>query len=833
MIQNKILLYIILSIMIIMPVSAYHVWSELSCNVSETSSLINFGVNVLDTIYFSQLINNNQTNYTGGFIIYNATSNITSYITDVVSSVFDFDGDETIYSSVRLYHNTTFYFSSYNINNMTWTDLTYLDTQNFVNYTSFLSLKIDTVNDLVFVGKGNGRFGYFNITGQSWTDLSDTDTGNWIGNSGTSGIRFILPDMNGNAYIFITDMTGIYNITDNVTYPLFNMSSYLNVTQSASYFPIMYGDAIYFSLSFPNGYSDIYKYNISTNTTISYIDLLPFDTPLQMVIVDDILYSAVSGQKVLIKYNMTSDDMLIADDYYDINDWVVYGSLVRGIGLYDDKLYTFVDDNDGKCLGVFYDTDTCVENWRHNDTECSGMIYTIHYTDINNCNTTTNIPSDEGQIDNCIGNWIKIIPVDTNNFIPTTTGYVIRMLYDDDDDIYYQLYSKPYIQTYIFATYNPDNNTVINITSIDMSIQSVALDSVNDIIYIGGTGGILRRYFINNNTYENLSTTDTKSLNPTFCTIVNTPNWVSTSTVQKIYYDETNNILYTGLNNGKFGYYNASDNIWYGLSATDINPTNWFGSSATIRGIALDTVNNMVYIGSNNNQVFSIYNPQVCEWTTLNTTISSLINLSNNLMNNMVYGNNHIYMTLTTNNIPKFMSYDILNNITADLTITNNGWNISGYLSNADNIYFDDTTNFVYVAMLSGYFAVYNPLTNIFYDLSDTDVDGWSDNRNLFTLSSSGNSDIYTTLDGAFGMFSFIPPSQMDLTGMIIGNTINGVTNVFIAILITILIIGIATAFLSYIGIIQSEMVLRIIAIMLVGMTILLMIIAFNMFNAV
>ena len=70
----------------------------------------------------------------------------------------------------------------------------------------------------------------------------------------------------------------------------------------------------------------------------------------------------------------------------------------------------------------------CNETWIYNDTGCDGFNYTIQYYDLNNCNTSINVPIDNSSIIDCqcYPYWHKSIESCLNGVTP--------ILYTDENN---------------------------------------------------------------------------------------------------------------------------------------------------------------------------------------------------------------------------------------------------------------------------------------------------------------------------------------------------------------------------------------------------------------
>src|SRR3989344_5785263 len=106
------------------------------------------------------------------------------------------------------------------------------------------------------------------------------------------------------------------------------------------------------------------------------------------------------------------------------------------------------------------------------------------------------------------------------------------------------------------------------------------------------------------------------------------------SVVRSLSVNTNDNLVYTGIDNGKFGVYNHSNGVWMDLSANDTYPgtTNWAGTSH-VYGIAVNTDNNLIYTGLNNGK-FGVYNHSLSQDFGTAPRISIAVPSNNSFTNN-------------------------------------------------------------------------------------------------------------------------------------------------------------------------------------------------------
>ena len=93
----------------------------------------------------------------------------------------------------------------------------------------------------------------------------------------------------------------------------------------------------------------------------------------------------------------SSQNVLAIEQAYDGN-WataVIPSSITWGYPTYSGNELIYEE-------GIYWElTPLCTENWLQYNTSCNGFNYTILYNDTNQCNTTIDLPLDNGTIINC------------------------------------------------------------------------------------------------------------------------------------------------------------------------------------------------------------------------------------------------------------------------------------------------------------------------------------------------------------------------------------------------------------------------------------------------
>ena len=108
--------------------------------------------------------------------------------------------------------------------------------------------------------------------------------------------------------------------------------------------------------------------------------------------------------------------------------------------------------------------------------------------------------------------------------------------------------------------------------------------------------------------------------------------------------------------------------------------------------------------------------------------------------------------------------------------------------------------------------------------------DGTGGTINILRPSTYGTLNVSGCTDGIINFYGE-EPVPIDITGAIVDNTINGITNTFVVVIIIGVILALAFGFAGYIGIIETQFMMTAITIIMVGVALLLVGIAFAMFG--
>jgi len=304
----------------------------------------------------------------------------------------------------------------------------------------------------------------------------------------------------------------------------------------------------------------------------------------------------------------------------------------------------------------------------------------------------------------------------------------------------------------------------------NLGVYGMDYDSTNDLVYIGGVNGRFGVYNTSDGILYSLSSTDPD-------------DWLGVSYIFGVSYDSTNNLVYIGaarfINDGNFGVYNVSDNILYDLNETDTG--DWLGVSS-VYDVSYDSTNNLVYIGADSGK-FGVYNRTTNVLTDLSATdpgnwlgSSTVLDLEYNSNNNLIY---------IGAGSGKFGVYNVSDNILYNLSSTDVGdWLGS---SQINSISYDSINNLMYIGSISGKFGVYNVSDNILYDLSSTDVGNWmGSSMTIRSLTyNSKNGLVYlggekgpSPFDDRFGVYNYSDGITYDLSSTDTGDWL-GSTRIF------------------------------------------------------
>ena len=119
----------------------------------------------------------------------------------------------------------------------------------------------------------------------------------------------------------------------------------------------------------------------------------------------------------------------------------------------------------------------------------------------------------------------------------------------------------------------------------------VAVNTNDNLVYTGINTGKFGVYNHSNGVWMNLSGNDTG-------------DWVGTDAVSGVAVNTNDNLIYTVLFSGKFGVYNHSNGVWTNLSESDTG--NWAGTER-VYGVAVNTNDNLVYTALDLGK-FGVYN---------------------------------------------------------------------------------------------------------------------------------------------------------------------------------------------------------------------------------
>ena len=193
-----------------------------------------------------------------------------------------------------------------------------------------------------------------------------------------------------------------------------------------------------------------------------------------------------------------------------------------------------------------------------------------------------------------------------------------------------------------FVAYNIATDTAINLTSkistnwSTTAIYSMTFDSVNNIIYIAGDSGKFGAF---------AGGSDPANGTWTYLTSKISADW-STSYIGTMIFDSTNGVIYLAGAFGRFGAFAGSSNpangTWTYL--TSKISADWV--STVINSLTFDSTNNLIYIGGNEGKFGAFAggsNPANGTWTYLKTKISadwatnSVYALAYDSINNKIY----------------------------------------------------------------------------------------------------------------------------------------------------------------------------------------------------
>jgi len=314
------------------------------------------------------------------------------------------------------------------------------------------------------------------------------------------------------------------------------------------------------------------------------------------------------------------------------------------------------------------------------------------------------------------------------------------------------------------TSYVDGQNVLTNLSATDTgdwmgtsAVYSAAYDSTHDLVYLGIDAGKFGVYNRTSGVTTNLSGTDTG-------------NWIGTNYVYSVAYDSTHDLVYLGINKGKFGVYNRTSNVTTDLSATDTNPTaNWIGTYSSVRSVAYDSTHDLVYLGIGEGK-FGVYNRTSNVTTDLSATDTSNWMLEEGV-NSVAYDSTHdlVYLGLNTG---KFGVYNRTSNVTTDLSAKDTGdWIAASYIR---YIAYDSTHDLVYLGIDAGKFGVYNRTSGVTTSLSATDTNNWIGTSNVRPVAyDSTHNLVYLGLAaGKFGVYNRTSNVATNLSATDTGNWI-------------------------------------------------------------
>jgi len=237
------------------------------------------------------------------------------------------------------------------------------------------------------------------------------------------------------------------------------------------------------------------------------------------------------------------------------------------------------------------------------------------------------------------------------------------------------------------------------------TIFSVFYDADNNVVWTGLVGGKFGYYNISSGVWVDLSATDSG-------------DWVGTSRVSFVFYDVDNNVVWTGIDGGKLGYYNISSGVWVDLSATDSG--NWVGTSG-VNSVFYDADNNVVWTAIITGK-FGYYNISSGVWVDLSATDSGNW-VGTSRVNSVFYdADNNVVWTSTDGG--KLGYYNISSGVWVDLSATDSGnWVGTSIVA---SVLYDADNNVVWTGLGNKKFGYYNISSGEWVDLSATAVDNWT-----------------------------------------------------------------------------------------------------------
>lgn len=534
------------------------------------------------------------------FGVYNISSGIWSQLPNGEGVMYDLAYDS---SRDVVYVSDTGIFKIYNPANNS------LDTI-FVMWSGGTSgsLYYDSINDLVYFTSfylGNIMYGVYNPVNGSVTDLSETDINDWV--TGANSPRKLLP-INNSIYTIMNNPAtlGVYYDSPTCVESWVHNDTECTGTYITQYYdrnscgttinlPVDNGtisscNALWKDLSNTvvgdffgtNGIRSVFFDNV---TGLIYLpsgyNLAGVYTPLLGV------YNSTSNTTINLNLIYNGASTIVNKDY--TNNILYIGSIGSSyFGTYDLNTDTFTELSATDTITY---PNKSTPNWMGANTnvvdiailESAGLVFTSAGS------------QKFGMYNISDGVWYNLNETDAGDWAGNVGMY--GLCYDGTDKVYTMMGGRFGVFNITDMVWYNLNNTNVSSWLSATTMGVCAYDATHNLLYVGtGVGAsVLGVYDPINGTITDLSTTDTN-------------NWVGTSRFGApgvgLNYDPVNDLVYTSLNNGKFGVYNPSTNVWEDLSSTDTN--NW-ANEWLINDNAIDTINNKVYT-AHNMGLFGVFN---------------------------------------------------------------------------------------------------------------------------------------------------------------------------------------------------------------------------------
>jgi PGF-pre-PGF domain-containing protein len=690
-----------------------------------------------------------------------------------VSIEGDWIGPKNLKFGLHDFNRDVFYLASqsdrfgyYNVSsNITENKDALIVLKTFFDQNSISALGFDHENSLIYIGGDGKYFGFYNQTSEIFTNLTFTNSsGSYITN-GIDGVEY--DDKNNMVYMAGYSPSNVdfqvYNVSANVTYPLFEVGG---------------GRAIWTSsyssehdVVFLGGSARVLLYhNISSNITVN-ISMTDAGDWIGTTGTQASAYSykydsffVGGGPGIFGYYNMSSNITV------DLNSSVgakVKKATITHLATYEDIVYLSF----GSSVAMFNFTSNVTISL--NGTAPSNTKWTTGNTVndliVNNLtgdllilknngvyglyNITTNVTSDLSTTDQ--GEWLG------QNSI-----YALQRV---DENIVYLAG-----QNGKFGYYNKTSNITTDLSDRDVGdfigtilINGLAYDPNERLVYMVGDGqdqsnSLFAVYNISADKIYDLTKTNT----------------TATLLQQYIYsveYDPVSKAVYlSGDDNsqtyGFLAYYNLSENKTYDLSNTYEHNF----SSGYSYPLQYNSVDGLMYVGAYGPGGFGAYN------LTANLTYNFSKKGVGLLFNGSTSGrSNLLKFTVNPNTGDIFMGgidngggsggerifglYNITTQVIHDLSFTdaNEGnWFNNHGLQEVYGLAFDNVSNGVYIGGEDSLFGFYNLTSNMTVNLTNTDVSDWMGHRSgttdyIYDLAFDHvNERVYLSMDnGKFGFY--------------------------------------------------------------------------------